>query len=259
VRAKVWNAFSWVRSIFLFDPLIYCYTVVLGSLSLLSSLVDKNGGIQHFFARTWSWLILHTAFSPPHVFGLDKVDTTRAHVFAANHTSALDIPVLYTSIPRQFRIMAKKELFRYPFMGWHLRRSGQIAVDRDSAMASMRGLTKAVQSLKSGMPLVVFPEGGRSASGQVQPFMTGAFYIVIKAGIDVVPMAIVGTYEVLPMNSFHIRPGSIELLVGEPIPTLGYGLRDMDQLAERVQKAVEDLYYSKSRVKDPRNSIGAGV
>jgi 1-acyl-sn-glycerol-3-phosphate acyltransferase len=178
-------------------------------------------------------------------------------VFAANHISALDIPLLYQFLPFQFRIIAKKELFRYPFMGWHLRRSGQIPIDRDSAAASMRSLAHAVRSLKAGMPLVVFPEGGRSANGQVQPFMTGAFYIAIKAGVDIVPMAVVGTFEVLPMNSLHIRPGPLELVVGEPISTAGYGLRDMDGVAARVQRAVEDLYYSRSRVPDPRLAAGA--
>lgn len=254
--SKSWNALSWARSIFIFDPLIYLYTAVLGVLSLLSSLVDRDGRIQHGFARLWSRLILHTIFSPVRVTGLDRIDLSRPHVLAANHISALDIPVLYEHLPFQFRIMAKKELFRYPFMGWHLRRSGQIAVDASSAMASMRSLMHAVRSLQSGMPLVVFPEGGRSPSGQVQAFMSGAFYIAIKAGVDVVPMAIVGTYEVLPMNSFHIRPGPMELVVGEPISTAGYSLRDMDVLATRVRKATEDLYYSRSRVSDPRVSAG---
>ncbi len=257
--AKFRSAWSWARSIFVFDLLIYLYTVVLGTLSLLSSLFDRHGRVQHGFARLWSWLILHTIFCPVEVIGLEKIDAARPHVFAANHISALDIPVLYVHLRRQFRIIAKKELFRYPFMGWHLRRSGQIAIDRDSALASMRSLGRAVTSLRDGMPLVVFPEGGRSATGQVQPFMSGAFYIAIKSGVDVVPMAIVGTYEVLPMNSFHIRPGRVELLVGEPIATTGYGLRDMDQLAARVQTAVEDLYYSRAQVPDPRRTMGASV
>jgi 1-acyl-sn-glycerol-3-phosphate acyltransferase len=255
--SKSWKTLSWARSIFIFDPLIYLYTAVLGILSLLSSLFDRNGGIQHGFARLWSRLILHTIFSPVKVTGLERIDRSRPHVLAANHISALDIPLLYEHLPFQFRIMAKKELFRYPFMGWHLRRSGQIPVDAGSAMASMRSLMRAVRSLQGGMPLVVFPEGGRSPSGQVQPFMSGAFYIAIKAGVDVVPMAIVGTYEVLPMNSFHIRPGAMELVVGEPISTAGYSLRDMDVLADRVRKAVEELYYSRSRVPDPRVSAGA--
>jgi 1-acyl-sn-glycerol-3-phosphate acyltransferase len=257
ISSKSWNALSWARSIFIFDPLIYLYTAVLGILSLLSSFFDRDGRVQHGFARLWSRLILHTIFSPVKVTGLDRIDLSRPHVYAANHISALDIPLLYEHLPFQFRIMAKKELFRYPFMGWHLRRSGQIAVDASSAAASMRSLMRAVRSLQGGMPLVVFPEGGRSPSGQVQPFMSGAFYIAIKAGVDVVPMAIVGTYEVLPMNSFHIRPGRMELVVGEPIPTAGYGLRDMDALAARLRTAVEDLYYSRSHVPDPRIAGGA--
>jgi 1-acyl-sn-glycerol-3-phosphate acyltransferase len=255
--AKTWNALSWLRSMLVFDPVIWTYTAVLGTLSLLSSLFDRQGRIQHGFARLWSWLILRTIFCPVRITGMDAIDRSRPHVFAANHISALDIPLLYVHLPFQFRIIAKKELFRYPFMGWHLRRSGQIPIDRDSAAASMRSLAHAVRSLKAGMPLVVFPEGGRSANGQVQPFMTGAFYIAIKAGVDVVPMAVVGTFEVLPMNSLHIRPGPLELVVGEPISTAGYGLRDMDVLAARVQRAVEDLYYSRSRVPDPRPAAGA--
>ena len=246
------NALSWIRSIFLFDPVIYVYTVVLGTLSLLSSLFDRRGRVQHGFARLWSWLILHTIWSPAHVEGLDKIDLSRPHVYVANHISALDIPVLYTSLPIQFRILAKKELFRYPFMGWHLKRSGQIPVERESAIASMRSLTEAAASVRAGTPVVVFPEGGRSATGQIKPFLSGAFYVAIKAGVEVVPMAIVGSYEVLPMNSFHIRPGRIELLVGDPIPTAGYGKREAEALAARAQKAVEDLYYSRSRAADPR-------
>lgn len=251
---KLLNALSWTRSIFIFDPLIYLYTVILGSLSLLSSLFDRNGRIQHGFARLWSWLILHTIWSPARVVGFDKIDLSQPHVYVCNHISALDIPVLYTSLPIQFRILAKKELFRYPFMGWHLKRSGQIPVERESALASMRSLTEAAASVRAGTPVVVFPEGGRSATGQVMPFMSGAFYVAIKAGVDVIPMALVGTYQALPMNSFHIRPGKIELIVGDPISTVDYGRRDAEVLAARAQKEVEDLYYSRSRVGDPRTT-----
>ena len=256
-KSKLANALSWVRSIFLLDPLIWLYTVVLGTLSLLSSLFDRSGRVQHGFARLWSWLILKTSLCPTRVVGLDRLDRSRPYVFAANHVSALDIPMLYVHLKGQFRIIAKKELFRYPFMGWHLRRSGQLPIDRDNALASMRSLNRAVESLRRGMPLVVFPEGGRSSNGQVQPFQSGAFYIAIKAKIDVVPMALVGTYEVLPMNTFHIKPRLMELVVGDPIPTSGYGLRDMDALAARVQQAVEKVYYSRSQVPAPKaiNSV----
>lgn len=249
---KLLNALSWIRSIFLFDPLIYLYTVVLGTLSLIASLWDRDGRTQHRFAQIWSWLILHTIASSPRVSGMERINFARPHVFVANHSSALDIPVLYTSIPRQFRIVAKEELFRYPFMGWHLRRSGQVPIAPGAKLASMRSLLRAVPGLQSGTPLVVFPEGGRSADGQIQPFMTGAAYIAIKAEVDIVPMAIVGTFEALPMNSFHIRPGKIELIVGEPISTSGTTLHDAEKLTAAAKTAVEDLFYARSKVADPR-------
>ncbi|HVP43669.1 MAG TPA: lysophospholipid acyltransferase family protein [Terriglobales bacterium] len=250
--SKFDDRLSWVRGIFLFNPLIYTYTIVLGTLSLISSLFDRSGRIQHGFARLWSWLILKTIMSPVRVTGLDRIDTSRPAVYASNHISALDIPVLYVHLPFQFRIMAKKELFRYPFMGWHLKRSGQVPIERENAIASIRALNRASESLKAGMPLVVFPEGGRSATGQVQPFMPGAFYVAIKAQRDVVPIALVGTYELLPMNTYHIKPRTLEMVVGEPISTAGYTTKQMNQLAAKVQKAVEGLYYARSEVHDPR-------
>jgi 1-acyl-sn-glycerol-3-phosphate acyltransferase len=255
--AKIRFALTWVRSIFFQVPLIWLYTVIMGTLSLLSSFFDRGGRMQHWFARTWSRMIMTTAMSPVKVLGLEKVDITKPHMYAVNHLSALDIPAVFGYLPFQFRVMAKEELFRYPFMGWHMRRSGQIAVERSSARASMRGLNLSAQTLKEGMPLLVFPEGGRSANGQVKPFLSGVFYAAIKAQVEVVPMALVGTYELLPMNTFHIHPRPVELLIGEPIPTTEYTPRDAEKLAVKVQTAVEDLYYSRSEVADPRTKSAA--
>ncbi|HZR32541.1 MAG TPA: lysophospholipid acyltransferase family protein [Terriglobales bacterium] len=243
---------SRLRSYLIFDPLIWSYTIVLAILSLLSSFVDRGGRVQHGFARLWSWLILRTIGVPVTVRGLDKIDTSRPHVFAVNHASAMDIPVLYVYLPFQFRIVAKKELFRYPFMGWHLQRSGQVCVDQQNPAKSIGDIKSAVKTLKSGMPLVIFPEGGRTPTGQVRAFLPGAFFLAVKAQVDIVPMALVGTYELLPMNTFHIKPRPVEMLVGEPIPTIGTSPRDMETVSQKVKKAVEDLYYSRATVKDPR-------
>jgi 1-acyl-sn-glycerol-3-phosphate acyltransferase len=253
------NAISWCRSILLFAPLIYVYTMVLGTLSLISSIFDPDGRIQHWFAHAWAWLILKTCLSPVYVVGADHIDPNTPCVYAANHISALDIPVLYVYLPKQFRIIAKKELFRYPFLGWHLRRSGQLSIDQSNPSSAIRSLRKAVEALRAGMPLVIFPEGGRSETGQVQPFMSGAFYLAIKAQVSVVPVAIVGTYDIVPMNHFHIRPGRIELHVGAPISTIGLGLHDIEQLSKRVQRAVEDMYYAHSTVGDPRKAAATSA
>lgn len=252
--SKFKHLLSRLRSYFIFDPLIWLYTVTMGTLSLLSSFVDRDGRIQQWFAVTWSKMIMRTIGVPLTIRGMEKVDSTRPHLYALNHLSALDIPAVYVAMPCHFRIMAKEELFRYPFMGWHMRRSGQVSIERENAVSSMRSLNRAASILKSGQPLVVFPEGGRSATGQVKAFLPGVFYVAIKAGVDVVPMALIGTYEVLPMETFHIMPRPIELLVGEPISVAGYGLRDMDKLAAKVQTAVEELYYSRAEVPRPQEA-----
>ncbi len=251
-KSGVRHFFSRLRSYFIYDPFIWSYTIVLGILSLLSSVFDRRGRIQHKFARLWSWLILKTIGAPVTVSGLERIDTTQPHLYVANHISALDIPVLYVHLDFPFRIIAKSSIFHYPFVGWHLRRSGQIEVDKDNVRLAKRGLSQAVETLRAGMPLVVFPEGGRSPDGHLKPFLGGAFYAAIRAGVDVVPMALVGTYELLPMDTYHIQPRPILLLVGEPISTAGLGPRDMDALATRTQKAIADLYDSRSSLPDPR-------
>jgi 1-acyl-sn-glycerol-3-phosphate acyltransferase len=233
------------------DPLIYLYTVVLGTLSLLSSIFDRSGRVQHGLARLWSWLILRTSSSPLQVEGLDRIDLTQPAIYAANHSSALDIPALYVGLPFQFRILAKLELFRLPFVGWHLRRSGQIPIDRSDARASMRSLSAASRTVKEGMPLVVFPEGGRSTDGHLQPFLGGVFYVAIKAQVPIVPMAIVGAFQALPMNTYVIQPGQFRLIVGAPIATTGLVGRDMEALSARVHQAMSELFYANSPLPQP--------
>jgi 1-acyl-sn-glycerol-3-phosphate acyltransferase len=233
---------SRLRSYFIFDPLIWLITVVLGIVSIPVSLLGEKGRILHGFARFWSQLIMKIIFSPTTVTGLNKIDTSKPLVYAVNHASALDIPVLYVYLPFQFRIAFKKELLAYPIVGWHLRRSGQVCVDQQNPAASIGSIRSALKSLKSGMPLVIFPEGGRTPDGQVKPFLPGAFFLAIKAQVDVVPVALVGTYELLPMDTYHIKCRPLEMRVGQPISTAGYSLRNMEELSDKVHRAVEDLY-----------------
>jgi 1-acyl-sn-glycerol-3-phosphate acyltransferase len=249
------NAVSWCRSILVMAPLVCLYTVVLGTCSLLCSLFDPQGRRQHWCARAWSWLILKTILSPVHISGAEHLVTGKPMVYASNHVSSLDIPLLYANLPNQFRILANDEWFHYPFLGWHLRRSGQLAIDKADRASKVRSLRRAVDTVRAGMPVVIFPEGGRSRTGQIRNFMSGAFYIAIKAQAEIVPVAIVGAYEVLPMNQAHVRPGRIDLLIGEPIPTAGLDVRDVDTLGERVQHVIEDMYYAHSPVPDPRKVV----
>jgi 1-acyl-sn-glycerol-3-phosphate acyltransferase len=235
---------SRLRSYFFLAPLVWVYTVVMGAISLPTSLFSNSGRIQHDLARFWSMLIMNTIFSPVSVTGLEKIDKSKPHVYAVNHASALDIPLLYYYLPFQFRIMFKKELLKYPIIGWHLKRSGQVCIDQQNKAAAVRSVRAALTSLHDGMPLVVFPEGGRTPDGTIKPFLPGAFFLAIKAQVDIVPVALIGMYELLPMNTYHVKCRPVEMRVGEPISTTGMTTHDIDALAARVQSEVEKLYYS---------------
>ncbi len=243
---------SRLRSYFLWTPLVWLYTVVLGCVSLVVSFFDPTGQRQQSIARLWSRMILATVGAKVQVEGLDRIDTSKPQVYVVNHLSAFDIPVLYSYLPFQFRILAKKELFRYPFMGWHLRRSGQIPVVLENPKASVRSLNLAVAAIRKGNSLVIFPEGGRSPDGQLHSFMGGAFYAAVKAQVDVVPIVLVGTYEMLKMNSYHIKPGPVQMIVGSPISTVGMSPRDIAKITERARIVISEIYYSRCVVPDLR-------
>jgi 1-acyl-sn-glycerol-3-phosphate acyltransferase len=233
---------SRLRSYFILDPLIWAYTIVLGSISLICSLFDRGGRVQHNLARAWSWLIMKTALSPVTVIGSLPTENFRPRVYAVNHASALDIPILYVYLPFQFRIVFKSELLSYPFVGWHLKRSGQVCINQQNPAVSIGAIKSAVRSLRNGLPLVIFPEGGRTRDGQLQPLLPGAFFLAIKAQADIVPIALVGTFDLLPMNTYHIKCRPLEMRVGEPISTAGMTLHDMEAVSAKVKAAIEKLH-----------------
>jgi 1-acyl-sn-glycerol-3-phosphate acyltransferase len=249
------NRHGWLsrlRSYLILCPLIWAYTLILGTLSLICSLLDREGRMQHNLARFWSWLIMKTILSPVKVTGMDnitgkninkdKIDSSKPRVYAVTHASALDIPILYVYLPFQFRIIFKSELLGYPFIGWHLQRSGQVCINQQNPAASIGAIKSALRSLRSGMPLVIFPEGGRTRDGKIQPFLPGAFFLAIKAQADIVPIALVDTFDLLPMNTYHIKCQPLEMRVGEPISTTGLTVRDTDEVSARVRSAIEALH-----------------
>jgi 1-acyl-sn-glycerol-3-phosphate acyltransferase len=243
VSARKDDLLSRLRSYLILDPLIWFYTIFFGVISLPVTLLPDRERALHGLARAWSWLIVKTILSPVKVTGLDKIDTSKPHVYAVNHASALDIPILYVYLPFLFRIAFKSELLAYPIVGRHLKRSGQICIDQQNPARSIGSVRAALKGLKAGLPLVIFPEGGRTPDGEIKPFLPGAFFLAIKAQVDVVPVALVGTFDLLPMNTYHIKCRRLEMRVGDPIPTAELTLREMEKLSTRVEQELKALYY----------------
>jgi 1-acyl-sn-glycerol-3-phosphate acyltransferase len=222
-------------------PLFFAATAAFGSMSLLASLTETDGRRQHRIAQAWARVCLRIARSPIHITGLDVVHDHPVAVYCCNHLSYMDTPAIFAALPFPFRILARSDLWRLPFIGWHLNRSGQIAVAVDNPRASIASLTTGVRALKAGMPLFVFPEGGRSRDGQLQPFMSGPAYMAIRAAVPVIPMALVGTYELLPIHTRHFSSRLLELRIGAPIPTAGLTARQAEALTTQVRDAIHSL------------------
>jgi len=237
-----------LRALLWIDPLIVLDTLVFGTLSMICSLVDKTGNLQHRVARVWARLLVWAAGMRVTVTGIEHLDPRRPYVLAANHLSLLDIPVIISALPLEFRFFAKQGLFRIPLLGGHLRRAGHLPVVRANPRQGLKLLSAAaVVIAERGISVLNFPEGGRSETGRLQPFKGGPAYLAIKAGVPLVPIALEGTRECLPMGSVVVRPGPVRLAVGEPIPTEGVRLQEHEALTEELYRRVAELLQAERR------------
>lgn len=242
------NSFHWWRTVFFLIPAIGVYTIVLGTISLASSLFDRSGRFAHKCARAWSWLILKTTGVTVDVTGLERVPRGQSYVFASNHQSIYDIPVLFWTLDFELRILAKASLGAFPFLGWHLARTGHVLVDRKNPGAD---LFRQVRTLmQSGYSLFVFPEGTRSLDGTLARFRAGTFMMAIEAGLPIVPVAIDGSRFVMPKNQLTTSPGHVRVEVLDPIPTSGRKPEEARQVARAVQDAV-DAALARMRSREP--------
>ncbi len=229
-------AFHWWRTVFWLIPAISVYTVVLGTLSLASMVIDRRGRLAHGCARAWSRWILGTTGVRVDARGLDRVGRDRSYIFVSNHQSIYDIPVLFASVPSQLRIIAKASLGRFPVLGWHLRWTGHLLVDRAHAGAAT--LAQVARMIRRGDSLIVFPEGTRSRDGRVGAFKRGLFFLAIQAGAAVVPVAVGGTRHVMLKGRLMTCPSDVALVVHDPISTDGMTRDDAARLAEQARGVI---------------------
>jgi 1-acyl-sn-glycerol-3-phosphate acyltransferase len=234
---------SYARSLCITAPLIFLYTGIMGSISVMSSLIDARGRVQHGCARIWSRMILRTSGVRLRVSGLENIHPGESYVLCVNHQSHMDIPIVLSALPMQFRFAAKKQLFRYPFLGWHLRRSGHVPIDRENPHAAVKSLREAAGLVSKGAPVVIFPEGGTSQDGSIRPFKGGGFMLATKSMARLVPITIRGSRNVLKPRTYHVRGGTVEVIVGTPISPDGLSTTE---LAARVRDKIVAAFNRKN-------------
>jgi 1-acyl-sn-glycerol-3-phosphate acyltransferase len=234
---------SYARSLLVTAPLIFLYTGVMGTISVISSIFDSKGTIQHGCSRLWSRMILWTSGVHLKVSGTENLKGGTPYVLCVNHQSHMDIPIVLVALPIQFRFAAKKELFKTPFLGWHLRRSGHVPIDRENPRAAIRSLAKAAKAIEAGTPIVIFPEGGTSQNGRILPFKGGGFMLATRSGAEAVPIAIRGARKVLQPGTYHVRGGPVEVIIGRPVSSADIS---NDELARIVRNQIVTLFEGKT-------------
>ncbi len=222
-------------------PLFFLVTGVFGTAALVASLWAKTGRTQHRIAQAWARVCVAVSGARLTIDGTENLKKHPVAVYAANHTSYMDTPVIFANLPFQFRILAKKNLWSMPFIGWYLARSGQIAVDSDNPRAALTSLSAGVKALRAGMPLFVFPEGSRTPDGEIKDFMAGAAFLAIRAQVPVVPIALNGVYDLLPIHHSHFFPCDVDMMIGEPIETVGMTMRQTEELTQLVRNRIAEM------------------
>lgn len=234
-RARLWlrTAFAWTIGV--------VYTVFWASLGIATWPLSPGGNLYLKFARIWSGWILASLWIPWSVEGRGRLDRDRSYLFMSNHESTFDIFALFVATEHPLRMVAKKELFYIPILGWSMWMCGFVPIDRSNRERAIESLERAAEKIRKGISVLVFPEGTRNHGRGLLPFKKGGFVMALRAEAPVVPVVVKGTRSIKRKGDFRVHPGSIEVRFGDPIETVGRGVEARDDLMGEVREAMVEL------------------
>jgi 1-acyl-sn-glycerol-3-phosphate acyltransferase len=222
------------------------FTLFMAVTAIVTNLLDlKRGRLFHINNRLWAKGVFLLCGLRLAVRGIEKLDFTRNYVYVSNHASLLDIPAVIAGVPDQIRLVYKKELEKIPVFGWGLKWGSYIGIDRGNRAEAMRSIEEAARKIRDGASAFLYAEGTRTLDGKLQPFKRGAFHLAVRSGVPVVPLTINGTFSILPKHSLGINPGTVELVLDDPIAVNPEGgkeeeFRVMDLVHASIARAYKD-------------------
>jgi 1-acyl-sn-glycerol-3-phosphate acyltransferase len=224
----------------LIKGLIVAMVTVPMSIAAILAIPLPGGRLFHAVARNWAKFILWIFGIKVTVHGLRHLGSSRHYIYVSNHASMFDIPAVLSGIPDEIRIVLKKELTKVPIWGWALKYGHYISIDRDNPKDAVRSLERAAETVRNGASVLLFAEGTRSRDGALHPFKRGAFSLAARSGIPIMPVAIKGTFRILPKGSWKVAPADVSLVLDAPIPTKGMSGKEGEiELMERVHHVIE--------------------
>jgi 1-acyl-sn-glycerol-3-phosphate acyltransferase len=228
---------DWARTAVIMAGVVIA-TLFFSVLAIVVSFFSRSGNSVHRVGQVWGRCLLAVSGIGVSVTGIERIDAGRSYIFMSNHQSNFDIPVLLGHLPVQFRWLAKAELFRIPIFGRAMRGAGYISINRSDRAAAFESLQQAAEKIRQGVSVLIFPEGTRSMDGSLKAFKKGGFVTAIGAGVPIVPVAVRGTYDIMPKHGILIRPRQVAVDIGEPIATEGLALDSKEALMDGVRSAI---------------------
>lgn len=217
-------------------------TPVLSATIVVAALLGRKGDIYERVGRAWCRRILAAAGARVRLEGVENVQPGRPHLVISNHASWFDVWALGAYMPTRYSFVAKKELSRIPLFGAAWLAAGHISIDRGDTQSAIRSLREAGAKVRrENATVVIFPEGTRSATGELLPFKKGAFMLAIETGVEVVPAAVIGGRGILPKGGWRVRSGTIIIRFGSPIPTADFTVKRRDELIASVRQSMQTL------------------
>lgn len=225
----------------LFFYLLTVVAFVIGTTMTLFFVPFSRSKIKPFQIAAHLWARFLSLFSgvKVKVSGLENIPKDFPSIFVSNHQSAADILILLANLPVRFRFAIKKELFKIPIFGWYIRKAGYFPIDREVVLSAYRTLETIIEIIKAGESVLIFPEGTRSKTGKLGKFKRGSLLAALKSGAPIVPVAISGSFNVMPRGTWLIHPGPVKLSIGTPIYIKTEA--DYDNKVEEVRQAIAKM------------------
>src|ERR1041385_918292 len=232
-------------------------TIPLATCVMLIAFIRSTSPWIDRIIRVWARSLVRLAGIDLRTERMETVDRAQRYILVANHYSYFDIPAIIAAVPQPIRFMAKISLVKIPIFGWALGRAGFIPIDRKNRRTAVKSFDLAAERIRKGNTIVIFPEEGRSRYREMRTFQRGAFLLAIKAGMQMMPIAVDGTFDIFRVGAKRITPGKVTVKVGEMIDCTGTTLRDKERLATESRAQIEQMIGVFGVSESRRSELGA--
>ena len=213
-------------------------TVILGIPIMVAGLLSRTGNLAFSISKLWAYIMLAVSFVRTEIKNKNKILKGESYVIISNHQSHYDIIALVTRLGIQFRWIIKKEILKLPIFGYALYASRNIFIDRSNTTSAIESIKRGFDRLPKGVSVMVFAEGTRSPDGQIHEFKKGGFVTAVTRKIPILPVTVNGSRRVMRKGSFTLKPGKIQIVIGDPIETSGYTTDTVQNLIIKTRQTI---------------------